>query len=226
VASVREATPSTRIVRLSLGNATFRYKAGQAALLGLPDRPDRFPYSIASSPEEAARQASLEFLLKIDRDEWGQALAALRSGSEMLVEGPVGSFVFPSRPVERQFLFVAGGTGIAPLRSMICHAFHTGQPGRLHLLYSARTPSDFAYLPELQGYAGEGRLELALTATREVLPGWPGERGRITKDRLARLIEHPETLCFVCGPAAMVDDVPRMLAELGVERTRIRLEEW
>lgn len=109
---------------------------------------------------------------------------------------------------------------------MIRHAFSTRQPGRLHLLYSARTPRDFAFLAELRRYAREGRLDLSLTATREVRQGWRGGRGRITSDRLARLIETPDTLCFVCGPASMVDDVPRMLMNLGVARKRIRIEDW
>jgi ferredoxin-NADP reductase len=109
---------------------------------------------------------------------------------------------------------------------MICHALQAGVPGRLHLLYSARTPADFAYLREMRRYAREGRLELALNATREMAPRWRGQRGRITADQLAPLVEDPETLCFVCGPTAMVDDVPRMLMQMGIERKRIRVEEW
>ena len=109
---------------------------------------------------------------------------------------------------------------------MICHALQAGVPGRLHLLHSARTPADFAYLDEMRRYAREGRLELALNATREVRPRWRGERGRITRGQLAPLVEDPETLCFVCGPAAMVDEVPKMLMEMGVEPKRIRVEEW
>ena len=223
--SIRRATPATRIVRLALEGARFPYTAGQAALLGAPGDPARYPYSIASAPEETEAHGWLEFLLKVEPDAWGAHLAALRRGSRLVVEGPVGGFVFPPRPEERHFLFVAGGTGIAPLRSMICHAYQAGQRGRLHLLYSARTPRDFAYLAELRRYAREGRLELALTATREA-DGWRGEQGRITPARLAPLIETPETLCFVCGPAAMVDEVPRMLLDLGIERRRIRIEEW
>jgi ferredoxin-NADP reductase len=123
-------------------------------------------------------------------------------------------------------LFVAGGTGIAPLRSMIQQAVLSRQGGRLHLLYSARTPGDFAYLPELRGLARQGHLELALTATREVPSRWRGDRGRITPERLAPLIATPETLCFVCGPAAMVDEVPRMLRDLGINGSRIRIEDW
>jgi ferredoxin-NADP reductase len=145
----------------------------------------------------------------------------------------VGSFVFPPRPEENHLLFVAGGTGIAPLRSMIRHAFHTPhhnalakKGGRIRLLYSARTPHDFAYLAELRRYAREGLIELALNATREVPARWRGESGRITRDRLEPMVETPATLCFVCGPVAMVDEVPRMLQSLGVDRRRIRIEEW
>jgi ferredoxin-NADP reductase len=187
---------------------------------------ERVPYSIASSPEETARFGYLEFLLKLEADGWGAHLRGLRSGSRIVVEGPVGTFVFPSTPVERQFLFVAGGTGIAPLRSMISHALQASVNGRLHLLYSARTPADFAYLPELRGYARDGQLQLAVNATREVPKRWRERRGRITRDQLAPLVEDPETLCFVCGPAAMVDEVPRMLVEIGIEPKRIRVEEW
>jgi ferredoxin-NADP reductase len=211
---------------VSLGGARFPYRAGQAVYLGQPASAGPVPYSIASAPEESRREGHLEFLIKTDDPGKPSAAVTVGRGGTLAVEGPFGSFVFPERPAEREFLFVAGGTGIAPLRSMIRHALETQSAGRLHLLYSARTPADFAYLPELRQIARAGRLQLALTATREVPAGWRGERGRITPERLAPLIEAPETLCFVCGPAAMVDAVPRMLLGLGIDRSRIRIEEW
>ena len=195
-------------------------------LLGASEQPDRVPYSIASAPSESAEHGYLEFLLKLERETWGAHLAGLRRGARVAVEGPYGSFVLPSRPADNQFLFVAGGTGIAPLRSMIVQAVETGLPGRLHLLYSARTPSDFAYLSELRRLQRSGRLELALNATRQTSSRWRSERGRITEEQLSRLVEEPATLCFVCGPGAMVDEVPRMLVRLGVAERRIRIEEW
>ena len=184
------------------------------------------PYSIASSPSESAAHGHLEFLLKLEPQGWGAHLGGLRRGARVTVDGPFGTFVLPARPSETQFLFVAGGTGIAPLRSMIAQAVETGLSGRLHLLYSARTPADFAYLPELRRLQRSGRLELALNTTREIPRGWRGERGRITQNQLSQLVEDPATLCFVCGPAAMVDEVPRMLIRLGVAARRIRVEEW
>lgn len=225
--SIRQATPSTRIIRLDLGGAAFPYQPGQAAAIGLAHVDLRVPYSIASAPAESKRDRYLEFLTKVvPGGGWGGHLNGVRRGSQIAVEGPRGTFTFPEKPAERAFLFVAGGTGIAPLRSMIRQALLSQLQGKLRLLYSARTPADFAYLTELRRLARSGGLELALTATREVPQRWRGDRGRITPELLAPLIDTPETLCFVCGPAAMVDDVPRMLQDLGVDRKRIRIEEW
>jgi ferredoxin-NADP reductase len=201
--SVRFATPSTRILRLDLDGAVFKYLPGQAANLGLATSAERVPYSIASAPEEALRNGYLEFLIKIEP-----------------------SFTFPNRPPEHHFLFIAGGTGIAPIRAMLHHMILTRQPGHPRLLFSARTPDEFAYLPELRRMARHGSLELALTATREVGPRWRGERGRIAASRLAQLVNHPETRCFVCGPSSLVNDVPVMLHALGIPRKLITLEEW
>ena len=227
VSSVRKATPSSRIVRLDLDGAALPYRAGQVASLGPPASSRQIPYSIASAPEETATDASIQFLIKSDSaGRWGEHFDPLRRGSLLAVRGPSGSFVFPDAPRERRFLFIAGGTGIAPLRSMIRHAVLSGLPGRICLLYSARTPHDFAYLPELRGMARRGEISLSVTATREMPPRWRGARGRIVAAHVSALVEDPETLCFVCGPAAMVSEVPPILEVLGIDRGRIRLEDW
>ncbi len=227
VRSVRRATPGSRIIRLDLQGATFSYKPGQLAAIGPAGAAERLPYSIASAPEETVLGGYLEFLIKTDAaGRWGPHFDPPRRGDMLAVRGPSGFFVFPERPRERRFLFIAGGTGIAPLRSMIRHAVLTGSPGRLSLLYSARTPKDFAYLSELRAMARRGEIDLSLSATREFPPRWRGERGRLAATQLAQLVDDPATLCFVCGPAAMVADVPPMLEVLGIDRSRIRLEDW
>ena len=227
VASVRKETASTRILRLDLDRAPFAFKAGQAAEIGPAEEPERVPYSIASSPEEAAASGQLEFLIKLHGDgRWGRGFDVPRRGSSLNVDGPAGRFTFPDAPDERRFLFIGGGTGIAPLRSMIRHALCRRQPGRMRLLYSARTAEDFSYRRELRALARSGRLELTLTATREPSQGWRGGRGRITVAQLLPLVDEAATLCFVCGPASMVHDVPLFLQELGIEKKRIRIEEW
>jgi ferredoxin-NADP reductase len=229
VRSVRRATRASCIVRLDLDGAPFQYRAGQVAALAPVDSTStaRIPYSIASAPEETAAHGALDFLIKTDSSgKWGDHFDPLHRGSELRLRGPSGSFTFPDAPRERHFLFIAGGTGIAPLRSMIRHAVLSRRPGRISLLYSARTPHDFAYLAELRAMARRGELGLSLTATREMTPRWRGARGRIVAAQLTPLVEDPATLCFVCGPTAMVADVPLTLQALGIDRTRIRVEDY
>jgi ferredoxin-NADP reductase len=234
VQAVIRATPTTRIVRLDLGGAPFVFDAGQAALIGPADEDVRIPYSIASAPMESLEHGWLDFLIKVEADgRWGNQFHSLAAGSRLGIQGPLGSFMFPSEPRERHFLFIAGGTGIAPIRAMIRQALLRGQEGRMRLLYSAKTGDDFAYLPELGEMATHGGLDLRLHVTREttdVREPAPNlskaERGRITSSQLASLIDDPATLCFVCGPETMVAAVPRMLMELGIDRNRVKVEEW
>jgi ferredoxin-NADP reductase len=227
VSSVRRTTPSASTIRLDLDGAPFHYRAGQVASLGPAGSSHQIPYSIASAPEETAARASLEFLIKTDSaGRWGNHFETLRRGSLLTVRGPSGSFTFPDLPRERYFLFIAGGTGIAPLRSMIRHAVLSRRSGHIRLHYSARTPHDFAYLPELRGMARRGEIGLSLTATREMTPRWRGARGRIVAAQLTPLVEDPATLCFVCGPTSMVAEVPVILQDLGIERGRILVENY
>lgn len=226
VCSVRKETPWTRAVRVDLGGIPFAYRAGQAAAIG-PSARDGVPYSIASAPAETARTGELEFLIKVHADgRWGDDFDVPRRRDILDVKGPAGRFVLPDHSEETRWLFIAGGTGIAPLRAMIRQAVLTRRPARMRLLYSARTPADFSYARELRGMARRGEIELTLTTTREAPDRWRGSRGRIGVAQLQPLIDDPGTLCFVCGPAAMVEDVPLILAGLGIPRSRIRLEEW
>jgi ferredoxin-NADP reductase len=235
IADVIPSTPSTRIVRVDLAGGSFAYEPGQAAMIGLADHDARVPYSIASAPAESAKHGWLEFLIKVEPSgRWGHRFESLAVGDELGIRGPYGSFIFPAAPKDDRFLFIAGGTGISPIRSMILQALMTQVPGRMQLLYSAKTGDDFAYLSELGEIASRhAHLGLHLHVTREDIDDRPigprvsrTERGRITLNQLAPLLDNPATLCFVCGPQTMVAAVPRMLGELGVEKSRIRLEEW
>jgi propane monooxygenase reductase subunit len=233
IRTVDAATPSTRIVRLDLTGVSFDFEAGQAALIGLAESAERIPYSIASAPAEAAETGLLDFLIKVEPSgRWGHQFGRLDPGDRMGVRGPFGTFLFPTKPIERRFLFIAGGTGIAPIRAMISEALRRGQTGQMKLLYSAKTADDFAYLPELGDMAGRHGLDLRLHVTRVAPEAWRGHPstapkvGRIGLAQLATLVDDPATLCFVCGPEAMVADVPPMLLDLGIDRSRIKVEEW
>ena len=225
IRDVQQATPRARILRLGLRGQSFAYLPGQAVKIATHGTAVRRPYSIAGSPEDAKRDDCLELLIGVDADGSPGPHLTLEPGAQIDVEGPLGSFTFPANPEEQRFVFIAGGTGIAPLRAMLHHAL--ALPHRqIGVFYSARTPDEFAYQRELQALADTGQIELRETVTRTVDDGWQGTRGRIDREELRRLIHHPETLCFVCGPPSLVDEMPKLLGDLGVERRRIRLEEW
>src|SRR5207249_1797728 len=131
----------------------------------------------------------------------------LERGRAVDVDGPHGSFTFPAAPAERRFVFIAGGTGIAPLRAMLYHAL-TIPHEQIGLFYSVRTPDEFAYEAELRGLAQHGHIELRQTVTRTVDDAWSGARGRIGRADLQALVHNPATLCFVCGPPALVAEMP------------------
>lgn len=221
--SNRRATPTSRLLRIG---GALSYRAGQAAWLAAEPDADLTPYSIASSPEETARFGWLEFLVKVDgSSRFGGRVTSLRRGAPIVMRAPLGSFVFPDEPHEHRYLFVAGGTGIAPLRSMIRHAIDTHVPGAFRLLYAARTRAEFAYLTELRALERARHLEIVLTLTGSG-SRWPHARGRPDASLLAPLVDTPDTLCFVCGPPAMLISVSDTLQRLGVPADRIRSEIW
>jgi NAD(P)H-flavin reductase len=224
---VVRATPRTRIIRLALGEKAFPFLAGQAVLAGLPGGSLHKPYSIASSPGHAVREGALELLVQIEESDAADPhLERVRPGNDVAVTGPIGSFILPNPLSERDLLFVAGGTGIAPLRSMLWDAFERQLADRVGVIYSARGADEFVYAGELRELAANGRIELYLTATRVVPSTWDGLSGRIDGSLIARALHTQETHCFVCGPPGLIAHVADLLRDAGVEERRILTERY
>ena len=217
-------TPTTRRIRLALDEQPFVYRAGQAASLAV-DAVDSTPYSIASAPSDTTRDGALEFLIKIDgASRFGATVASVAPGAHVRVEGPAGAFTLRDTLPGTPLLFVAGGTGIAPLRSMIREALSAGHTGNIALVYSARNPSEFAYLDEWRELADAKRITLTLTLTGTAAD-WLHARGRTGIDHLRELVT-PLTQAFVCGPKSMLADVKEALGTLGLPPGAVSTEDW
>lgn len=223
----RDETPRDRVIRLDLGDAVFPFDAGQYVLLGQAADAEARPYSIACSPAESQRLRVLEFLIQVGIDGTpGPHLPKLGVGERVDVEGPHGEFVLPRGRLTGDVLFVAGGTGIAPLRSMLWHLLATPTGVRVGLVQSGRTPQDLPYSEEFRRLASQGRIHLVETVTRDAPDWWQGVRGRIDRAQLEAAMTGVEPLCYVCGPDSLVEDVPRLIASLGVPAARIYTEHW
>ena len=228
LSSVTAVTPRSRLITLDLGEHPFEFRPGQAVLIGANGYQPRRPYSIASSPERAAEIRALELLIALEADgSLGSHLASVSPGQALDVEGPLGTFLFPLDPPAQRLLFVAGGTGIAPLRAMIDHVLRRAPHQRPSLLYSARNADEFAFIEELRGHQTRGQLELHQTVTRDDSATWAGSRGRIGRTHFESVMHDPaNTLCFVCGPRALVNESVTTLEALGVPNDSIRTEGW
>jgi ferredoxin-NADP reductase len=223
VRDVYPATPRTRIIRLDLAGKRFDYQPGQAVFVG-PRNEKAALYSLTLPPEESHSTDCLELLGRVGQPD--NDLINLASGV-VQVAGPVGKFTLPTElAAHRRLVFVAGGTGIAPVRSMLRRALHL--PGcSVELLYSARAPEEFPYESELLSLARAGRIKLWQTVTREAaINGWAGGRGRIGAAVLEPIAADPDALFFICGPLSLVNGTQQILERVGVAPERIRIDRW
>jgi ferredoxin-NADP reductase len=157
----------------------------------------------------------------------GEHLAGAAVGSLVDLEGPIGRFTFPELPDQPWLLFVAGGTGIAPLHAMIDHSLRRHLLTKISLLYSARRGDEFAFIEELRRFEADGRIELHPTVTRDDGSQWSGRRGRIGRSHFEAVLHEPAaTLCFICGPTQFVRESVATLESLGVPAQHIRTEQW
>lgn len=225
VRQIIRATPRIRILNLDVRGVAFAFSAGQAVMLGLSGSPLRKPYSIASAAWEVGKSGIMQVLVQVeDSGELDPHLELASPGSPIDVDGPFGSFGLPPG-IDRPLLFVAGGTGIAPLRSMLME--HLGKPTRhaAALVYSARSVDEFAFRPEFAALEATGRLTTCFTVTRDE-SDWQGRRGRISEALLRDALPSADATCLVCGPPQFNDDVRTLLMKLGVSESRVLTEKY
>jgi NAD(P)H-flavin reductase len=225
VRQVTRATPRTRIISLDMCETNFAFAAGQAVMLGLHGSPLRKPYSIASAPWELSKTGTLQVLAQVEDGGLDPHLELAAPGTKLDLEGPFGTFGLP--PDETiPLLFVAGGTGIAPLRSMLIERLARPTRVPISLLYSARSADEFGFRAELDALAIAGRITAHFTVTRHQDPAWSGRRGRIDEALLKDALPSLQSLCLICGPPQLVADTRALLIKLGVASERILVEKY
>ena len=225
LARVENASPRLRLLSIDMTGHPFEYVAGQAVMMAPRGAAVRRPFSIACSPERAAETRTLELLIAMEGG--SEDLQWATAGALVDINGPVGTFTFPATIDQPRLLFVAGGTGIAPVRAMLDHALRVHPSVRISLLYSTRRSDEFAFVDEFHAHEQDGRLELHQTVTRDDGTSWDGRRGRIGRRHFEAVLHEPaSTLCFMCGPSSLVSESAATLRELGVPETLIRTEGW
>lgn len=195
-------------------------------MVGLNGSPLRKPYSIASAPCEVAKTGVMQLLIQIDDSALDPHLERAIPGTKVDVEGPFGTFGLPATTSSAPLLFVAGGTGIAPLRSMLMERLAGGAAPPIGVVYSARSAGEFAFRSELDALERAARIKRLFTVTREGGGAWPGRRGRINQALLEQALPAADAWCLICGPPQLVSDTTILLEQIGVPSERILTERY
>jgi len=207
----------------------FRFKPGQYMEWTLAhESPDnrgirRF-FTLASSPTEAEIRLGVKFYDQ--SSSFKVAMMAMDTGDAIVASQLAGDFFLP-RNKRQKLVFIAGGIGVTPFRSMVKWLIDTGDQRDVTLFYFNRAEPDIAYREVFdQARASLGlKVIYALNDRKAVPPGWPGLVGRLSPAILAREVpDYQERLFYISGPRAMVLSYEAVLQELGVARKRIKVD--
>jgi ferredoxin-NADP reductase len=209
----------------------FAYKAGQFADFTLIDPAETDAegnvrgFSLASAPYEDY----LMFATRMRDTAFKRVLRTMKPGAELMLDGPYGSFTLHNNS-NIPAVFLSGGIGVTPVRSIVLQAAHAKLPHKIFLFDSNHRPEDAAFLDELveahevnQNYTFIGTMTKMEKSSR----AWHGETGYINRAMFLKYINDLTLpIYYIAGPQAMVKAMREILNEAGVNDDNIRTEEF
>lgn len=211
-------TTSVYITGKNLEN--FKIRAGQFLIVRFLNQElwwQAHPFSLSALPSSKHIRLTIKNV-----GDFTSMMPDLKPGTPVIIDGPYGLFTDQVRTREK-VLFIAGGVGITPIRSMIDEMLR--KKLNLVLLYSNKKVKDILFKKELENLEKQHRFKLI-----NILSGdknYRGEKGRIDIKKIARLIKDvAERDVYLCGPPMMMDSVIRALEELKVPRQQIHYEKF
>lgn len=179
------------------------------------------PYSIASKPDGNRFDLCLNLVEDGMLSPW---LFTLEPTAEIEITDPLGYFVV--RNPLRDAVFVATGTGIAPMRSMIEARLEQDDPPRLTLIFGVRYEHGLLYRDEFEKLALDHPNFCFWPTLSRPEPSWTGRSGHVQPHLVEAAGERRDIDVYICGLKAMVDDVRAMLKAMGFDRKQIIYEKY
>lgn len=194
----------------------FKFKPGQVAQLSVFGAGES-TFAISSPP---TRLDYLQFSVMM-AGENTIAFHELSEGDQIGVRGPLGNWFDYEMMKGKNIVFIGGGIGIAPLRSLILFMLDNRSDYKnLKVIYGARTPNDLCFDLDFKDWERREDIDLILTVDAE-FPGWEGKVGFIPAV-LADEAPSPEnTVAVTCGPPIMIKFVLQELERLGFKESNI-----
>lgn len=199
------------------------YLAGQYIEMYLPhtnpdDRGEKRWFTLSSSPTEE--------LLAITTKHAGdpvssfkQHLFALKPGNSLTLSEPMGDFVLP-KDTSIPLVFVVGGIGVTPVRSMVKWLLDNHQQRDITLIYGVKNSSEIAFTEVFETYGLTPEVIVS-----EPDDGWQGPTGHITTEHILEVSDNdPRTLIYVSGPEPLTEKLEANLKAAGVSPDRLVLD--
>ena len=218
VESIKNLTHDTRQLDLRLIEPkTIAFKPGQFISFEMPHPQTGHlvtrAYSIASQP---SRSDMITLLFNLVPGGPGSGLLFdLHAGDKTHFKGPAGNFYLRENP-GRDLLFIASGTGIAPIRSMLLANAERPDPRPATLFWGLRSQRDLYYQEELVDLIRQTRTLTAVTTLSRPEPGWSGESGRVLRLIEERIPSVTNLSVYLCGNSAMITDSTTLLRLKGL----------
>jgi ferredoxin-NADP reductase len=246
LADRREVADGTMSFWLDTTGTKFTFAAGQYASFTLPNFAEqnsggqvpeadewssKHDFSIASAPYELPR---VMLTTRMRDTAFKRTLKTMPLGTKVKVSAPMGSFTL-HKNAERPALFIAGGIGVTPIRSIVADTTNRKLPHKMMLLYSNRTVASTAFLADFEQWAKYNPNFIFLpTITDEQPQNWTYEVGYITEPMLrthlvrlaSRVTGNASPIAYIVGPPAFVSAMLPIVEKAGIDPDNIRTEEF
>jgi ferredoxin-NADP reductase/Na+-translocating ferredoxin:NAD+ oxidoreductase RnfD subunit len=206
-------------------NQKLKFKAGQYLDWTLPLRkPDgrgnRRTFTIASSPTE--NEIRLGIKTYEPSSAFKHALLQMKPGDTIMAGQLAGDFTLPKDPAEK-LVFIAGGIGVTPFRSMLKYLSDSDQKRDIVLFYNVAAPDQVAYRDILETAA----TVVYVLGSKDIPRDWQGETGFVTPEMISKHVpNYKDCRYYISGPPVMVDNYKRLLRKQGISRQQITTDHF
>lgn len=209
--------------------AGFEFRAGQFGDYTLINPPetdsegDTRGFSIITAPFEEYVGAAT----RLRDTAFKRVLRDLPIGTELKLDAPYGDFTL-HKTETTPAVFLIGGIGVTPVRSMIAQATHDKTAHKITLIHSSRTPDDMPFMADFERLSLENpNFTYVPVATDDAPDDWQGERSRVNKAMIKKHVPDLNVpIYYLSGPEGMVKAMRLLLVGLHVNEDNIKTEEF
>ena len=225
VIGIIDETPLVRTLKLKLSEKVT-FKPGQFICFiftegeGSEKRVARRSYSISHWQKQPTDELTITLNTSPD-GKYSKAIYNSKLGTTFECDGPHGIFV--PKKSKNPILFIAAGTGITPLMTMMEALKDSGR--QMCCIYSVKKQENLVFWKELNNLKEKNKLHCCFTLTQEASKEWVGQKGRITKQMIKNVLR-PSAEVYICGMPDFVKLVTGYLAELNIPKDNIHTEHW